>query len=145
MKIHQLSIFVENRPGHLTAPCQALAEAGVNIVTLSLADTQQFGILRLIVADWQRAQEVLRAAGIVASVTEVLAIEVPDQPGGLAQVLAVIERAQVNVEYLYAFAERRGDKAALILRFDDPDRASEALSKAGLNVLSGVEVYGPGQ
>lgn len=143
MKIHQLSIFVENRPGHLAAPCKALAQAGINIATLSLADTKQFGILRLIVRNWQRAQEVLRRAGIVASATEVLAIEVPDRPGGLAEILTVVEQAEINVEYMYAFAERSGDKAALILRFDNPDRAVEVLSRAGINVLSGVEVYGP--
>lgn len=142
MKIHQLSIFVENRPGHLAAPCKALAEAGINIATLSLADTRQFGILRLIVRDWQKAQQVLQSAGIVASVTEVLAIEVPDRPGGLAQVLTVIEQLGVNVEYMYAFAERVNDKAALIFRFDNPDRAIQGLADAGLSVLKGVEVYG---
>jgi len=142
MKIHQLSIFVENRPGHLAAPCKALAQAGINIATLSLADTKQFGILRLIVRDWQKAQEVLKAAGIVASVTEVLAIEVPDRPGGLADVLTLIEQSGVNVEYMYACAERLGDKAALVFRFDAPDRAVQVLSDAGINVLKGVEVYG---
>jgi hypothetical protein len=142
MKIHQLSIFVENRPGHLAAPCKALARAGINIATLSLADTKQFGILRLIVRDWQKAKEALQAEGIIASVTEVLAIEVPDRPGGLADVLTVIEQAGVNVEYMYAFAERVGDKAALVFRFDDPDRAIEVLTNSGLNVLKGVELYG---
>ncbi len=142
MKIQQLSVFVENKPGHLAAPCKALAQAGINIATLSLADTKQFGILRLIVRDWQKAQEVLKSAGIVASVTEVLAIEVPDRPGGLAEVLTLVEKAGVNVEYMYAFAEHSGDKAALVFRFDDADRAIEMLADSGVNVLKSVEVYG---
>ena len=87
-------MFVENSPGHLRAPCQALADAGINLATLSLADTQQYGILRLIVRDWQRAKAVLEAAGFVVNVTEVLAIEVPDRPGGLADVLRAIEQAR---------------------------------------------------
>ena len=142
MKIRQLSVFVENKPGRLSTPISVLAEAGVNLATLSLADTQQFGILRLIARDWQRAKQALESAGLVASVTEVLAIEVPDLPGGLAHVLQVVERAGVNVEYLYAFAEHPGKKAALVFRFDDPDRAIAALTAAGVNVLSSVEVYG---
>ena len=117
MKIQQLSIFLENKPGRLVAACEVLAAAGINLITLSLADTQRFGILRLIVRDWQRAKEVLEAAGLVVKVTDVLAIEVPDQPGGLAGVLRAIERAAINVEYMYAFTEKVGDKAVLVFRF----------------------------
>lgn len=108
---------------------------------LALADTQQFGILRLIVSDWQRARDVLQAAGYVASATEVVAVEVPDRPGGLADVVNVFAGTQVNVEYMYAFTFGRQDKAVLIFRFDDPDRAIELLQKAGVNVVEGVEVY----
>ncbi len=142
MKIHQLSVFIENKPGHLSSPIKALAEVGVNIATLSLADTQQFGILRLVVRDWEKAKRVLEDAGLVVSVTEVLAIEVPDRPGGLAGILAVVEVAGVNVEYMYAFAEHPGRKAVLVFRFDNADRAIEALTGAGVNVLRSVEVYG---
>lgn len=141
MRIHQLSIFVENKPGHLIAPSRVLAEAGINIVTLSLAETRQFGILRLIVRDWQRAKEVLEAAGIAAGVTEVLAIQVEDKAGGLAEVLEPIERAGINVEYMYAFATKLGEKAVLVFRFDDPDAAICALSNSGVNVVSQVELF----
>ena len=85
MKIHQLSLFLENKPGHLVEPCRLLADAGINIRTLSVADTQQFGILRMIVSDWQKATAILKDAGCVVNVTEVLAVEVPDRPGGLAE------------------------------------------------------------
>jgi hypothetical protein len=136
MKIHQLSVFVENSPGHLRAPCQALADAGVNLVTLSLAETQQYGILRMIVRDWRQAKAILDTAGFVTTVSEVLAIEVSDHPGGLADVLGVIEQAKINVEYMYAFTEKRNDRAVLIFRFENADAAIEALKHSDVNVIS---------
>jgi hypothetical protein len=142
MKIHQLSVFVENRPGHLIAPCRVLAEAGVNIVTLSLAETQAFGVLRLVVRDWQKARQALEQAGIAVSVTEVLAVEVDDRPGGLVQVLDVLEKAGINVEYMYAVATKLGEKAVLVLRFDDPDAALAALSASPVNVLGNAALFG---
>jgi hypothetical protein len=141
MKIMQLSLFVENRPGHLLAPCEVLAKAGIDIVTLSLADTQKFGLLRLIVRDWQKAREVLQQAGLVVAQTEVLGVEVPDHPGGLAEVLRVIGQAGVNVEYMYAFTEKLNDRAVLVFRFDDPDRALAALGQSQVNVISQIELY----
>jgi len=141
MKINQLSIFVENKPGHLAAPCVALAEAGINLLTLALADTRQFGILRLIVRDWQKARDVLTRAGFAVTVTEVLAIEVPDRPGGLAELLKILERAKINVEYMYAFTASLGDRAVLVFRFEDADAAMACLTQAGVNVLSQVQEY----
>jgi len=141
MKIHQLSLFLENKPGQLTAPCRELADAGIDIRTLSLADTQQFGILRLIVSDWKRGYELLRDTGYVVKDTEVVAIEVPDRPGGLLEVLKVFEKSTINIEYMYAFTFGRGDKAVLIFRFDDPDAAIALLNSAGINVVGSVEVY----
>ena len=120
MIIHQLSVFVENRPGHLIAPCRLLADAGVNIVALSLAETQNYGILRLIVRDWQAAKQVLESGGFRVTVTEVLAVQVPDRPGGLVQVLTPISDAGLNVEYMYAFATKSGDEAVLVFRFENP-------------------------
>jgi hypothetical protein len=141
MKIPQLSVFVENKPGHLIVPCRLLAEAGISIVTLSLADTQKFGVLRLIVRQWQRAKEVLEAGGLVVNVTEVLAIEVPDRPGGLAELLDVFEHAGINVEYMYAFTARMGNCAVMVLRFDNLDAAIAALTRAGINPVSPVNLY----
>lgn len=141
MRIPQLSLFVENKPGHLIRPCRLLADAGINIVTLSLADTQQFGVLRLIVREWQRAREVLEGAGLAVAVTEVLAVEVLDQPGGLTELLGLFEQAGINVEYMYAFAARLGDRAVLVFRFDDLDAAISALTRAGINPVSPIVLY----
>jgi hypothetical protein len=142
MKINQLSVFLENKPGRLSEPCKLLAQAGINIVTLSLADTQQFGILRLIIQDWEKAKQVLEAGGCVVKITEVVATEVADRPGGLAEILAVIEEGGVNIEYMYAFTVRSQDKAVLVFRFDDPEKAVEALKAKDINILGPVELYG---
>ncbi len=141
MKINQLSLFLENKPGHLSSACRKLAEAGINILTLSLADTTQFGILRMVVRQWEKAKEILEAGGWVVNVTPVVAIEVHDQPGGLAGILAVVEEAGLNVEYMYAFTFRSGDRAVLVFRFDDPDRAVRILQEKGIGVLGSVELY----
>jgi hypothetical protein len=141
MKIHQLSLFLENRPGQMAAPCKLLAGAGINIRTLTLADTERFGILRLIVSDWQRSRSLLEDAGYLVNVTEVVAVEVADTPGGLGDLLEVFEDTEINIEYMYAFAFGPQGRAALIFRFDQPDAAIERLRAAGRNVLEDVEVY----
>jgi hypothetical protein len=141
MKLKQLSVFLENKPGTLSLPCRILASAGINLITLSLADTQQFGILRLIVRDWEKARQLLEQNGCVVKITEVVAIEVPDRPGGLLDVLDVLEKGAVNVEYMYAFAAKQGDKAALVLRFSDPDAAIRVLQAAQINVVDPVEIF----
>ena len=137
MKIQQLSIFAENKPGHLAGPCRLLAEQGVDIRALSVADTQHFGILRLIVSDPAKATKILEAAGHVVKTTEVLAVEVADQPGGLAQVLTALEGTPVNIEYMYAFPFGHQGKAVLIFRFGNPDAAITVLQAKGVPVLAG--------
>jgi len=141
MKIHQLSLFLENKPSQLTEPCRLLAGAGIDIRTLTLADTEKFGILRLIVSNWEKASHLLQEAGYVVNVTEVVAVEVPDRPGGLAHLLEVFENTDTNIEYMYAFTFGRGDTAVLIFRFDNPDAAIERLRAAGVNVVGSSEVY----
>lgn len=142
MKLHQLSLFLENRPGKVKVPVRILADAGINIVTMTLADTQQFGILRLVVKDWQKGREALEAAGIVVNVTEVIAIGVEDRPGGLMHVLDSIDRANLAIEYMYAFTSGLpGQKAALIFRFEDPDAAIRALTAAGISVVQGLDLF----
>lgn len=141
MKIKQLSVFIENKPGHLSAICQRLAEANINILTLSLADTQQFGILRLIVREWEQAMHLLQEAGCVVRITEVVATEVSDEPGGLAFILRVLEQAGLNIEYMYAFTFHAENKAVLVFRFDDPDLAVRTLSEKGISVFDDVELY----
>ena len=141
MKLQQLSVFLENKPGQLKRAIDLLAQANINILTLSLADTKQFGILRLIIRDWARAKSVLGEAGFVANTTEVLALEVADRPGGLAELLAHIETTGLNIEYMYAFAYARGNKAVMIFRFDNPDKAVEELKASGVNVIGSVELF----
>ena len=141
MKIHQLSLFLENKPGQLTEPCRLLAEAGIDIRTLTLADTEEFGILRLIVSDWEKGARLLQGAGYVVNVTEVVAVEVSDRPGGLAELLGVFDKTDINIEYMYAFTFGRGDTAVMIFRFDKPDAAIEQLQSAGNIVVGSTEVY----
>jgi hypothetical protein len=134
-------VFLENKPGRLSHPCKVLAEAGINILTLSLADTHQFGILRLIVRDPDKAKAALTKAGCVVNVTEVVAVEVADKPGGLADMLDSLEQARLNIEYMYAFTFRSQDKAVLVFRFENPDAAIAALAKSGINVVGSVELF----
>lgn len=141
MKIHQLSLFLENKPGAMIEPCRLLACAGVNIRTLTLADTQQFGILRMIVSDYQKGAAVLKEAGHAVNVAEVVAVEVPDRPGGLSDLLKVFENSGINIAYMYAFPFGRDDRAVLIFRFDKPDAAIALLQASGINVVASVEVY----
>ena len=140
MRIRQISIFLENKPGQLSAVCRALADAGINIATLSLADTSDFGIVRLIVDDHERAKEVLSSGGHVVNVREVIAVCVPDRPGGMAEVMQTVDAVEVNVEYSYAFAFHKGEKAVLVFRFSDNAKAEAALTAAGFATLGEGEV-----
>jgi hypothetical protein len=141
MKVKQLSLFLENKPGALSRPIKLLAKAKFNILTLCLADTQQFGILRFILRDWEKAKALLEKEGCVVKVTEMVAIEVGDEPGGLAEILTTIEKAGVNLEYLYGFTLKLEGKGLLAFRFDDPDRAIAALKKKGINPVHAVELF----
>ena len=141
MKVEQLSIFLENKPGGLEQVTRILKDAKINIRTLSLADTTDFGILRLIVNDVDAAALVLKTQGLRVSRTTVVAVEVPDRPGGLHGILEVLSGNGINIEYLYAFVEKSGRNAVIIFRFDDPDTAIEVLQKNGLTVLPGAKLY----
>jgi hypothetical protein len=142
MKIRQLSLFLENRPGQLRVPCKVLGDAGIDILTMSLADTQQFGILRLVVKDPDAARKVLEAAGVVVNLTEVLAVDVPDRPGGLASVLEAFEKAGLGIEYMYpSAAHEHGKYATLLFRLEDPDRAARLLQEQGVRLVSATELF----
>lgn len=141
MKVRQLSIFMENRAGRLAEVVRLLGVAGVNIRALSLADTSDFGILRLIVNDVDKAVKALRDSNHTVSLTDVVAVEVPDKPGGLASVLDPLSAGGINVEYMYAFVEKATDKAVVIFRFDDAEAALKVLAKAGISVLPAETVY----
>ncbi len=141
MKVEQISIFLENKPGALAEVTRILGETGVNIRALSLADTKDFGILRLIVNDNEKAKEVLGQKGFTVRKTEVVAVEVPDRPGGLADIMKVLAEARINVEYLYAFVQQSGENAIIIFRFDETDRAIAVLSEKKVAILEGKKVY----
>jgi len=141
MKAEQLSIFVENRPGRLAEVVAALAESGVNLRALSLADTLEFGVLRLITDRPEEARKALNAKGFTAQVTEVLAVEVPDKPGGLSRVLNAFGQAGVNVEYMYAFVGQLTGGAVVIFRLDDLDRAQAAIPPEAGRVIPKAELY----
>ncbi len=141
MKIKQVSIFLENKPGHLNHASKVIADAGINLVTLSLSDTEQFGILRIIVKDWQQAEKILLDAGFVVKVTDVIAAEVDDTPGGLHKILNVIENSDINIEYMYAYTVKRDNKAVLMFRFDDADQALTILEKGGISIISPAELF----
>jgi hypothetical protein len=141
MKVEQISIFLENKSGRLAEVTKILGDGGVNIRALSLADTSDFGILRLIVNDTEKAKDILKKNNFTVGKTEVIAVEVPDRPGGLAHILDILRKQDINVEYMYAFVERSGKDAVIIFRFDDIDKAIATLTKNGIIVLPGEKVY----
>lgn len=140
MNVRQISVFIENRAGRLETVARVLGEAGISIRALSLADTSDFGILRLIVNKPAEAQSRLREEGFTIKLTEVVAVEVPDVPGGLAGVLAVLGKAGINVEYMYAFVEKTADKAVLVFRLDDQEAAVRILQAGGIRLLTEADV-----
>ena len=141
MKIKQLSVFLENKPGALSAPCRLLAKADINIQTCSLADTREFGILRLVVEDPDKARRLLQRNGFAVKVTEVIALEVADEPGGLAAILDALEGTGINIEYAYSFSGRtKRGYALLLFRFSDPNAALRVLKERNINTVGSDEL-----
>ena len=141
MNVKQISVFLENRPGGLHEMTKALAQAGINLRGLSLAETSDFGIVRLIVDDVAGTATTLRDAGFVASLTDVLAVEVPNMPGGLNHVLEVLDGAGINVEYMYAIlGNKKSDTAYMIFRVSDNTKASSALAGSGVRIMGAEEL-----
>jgi hypothetical protein len=136
MTLKQVSVFLENKKGRLAEVTRLIAEEKINIRALSLADTTDFGVLRLIVNDPERCFSVLKDNAFVAQQTEVIAVEVMDKPGGLQQILDVFDENGINIEYMYAFVEKKSDNAIVIFRIDQPERAIQVLDKNKITVLS---------
>lgn len=141
MLIKQISVFIENKPGRLTEVTDLLAQYQVDITALSLADTSEFGILRLIVDKPDAAQMALREAGFAVKATEVLAVAMDDQPGGLASVLHTIAEALVSIEYMYAFVGKRDGKAVVVMRVSDLDAAISALQHDSKTLVNARDIY----
>ena len=141
MQVEQISVFLENRAGRLAEVSAILAEAGVNIRALSLADTSDFGVLRLIVDNNEKARETLKNAGFTVGKTNVVAVEVEDRPGGLHKILDVLFRSEINVEYMYAFVQQSGSNAVMIFRFDQTEKAMKVLSENDIKTIDGKILY----
>lgn len=141
MKLEQLSIFLENRSGRLAKILKTLGAAGVNIRAMSLADTSDFGILRLIVSEIDKGKQALRDGRFTVRVSEVIAVEVRDRPGELADMLGHIEQAGLNLEYMYSFVQKSMESAILIFRFDDLDRAIAVLTQNGFRIVESHELW----
>lgn len=139
MEVAQISIFLENRSGGLADVVDALARAGVDIKALALADMADFGILRLIVEDAERTRKILKEAGFTVDKTRVIAVEVPDRPGGLGDALHALRGRGINVEYMYSAARKNGERAVVVLRVDEMDKALDALREAGVTVLDRLD------
>jgi hypothetical protein len=148
MKLQQLSLFLENKPGNVRQACRMLADNGINIETMALADTEQFGILRILVKNWEHAKEVFEKNGVIVRVSEVVALAVGHRPGGLADILDTLDGAGLNIEYMYGFFQHIGhekqgkDSAIIVFRFDNPDIAIETLQKKDIRVLGAAELFG---
>jgi hypothetical protein len=141
MKVKQISIFLENKSGRLAQVAKVMGENGINIRALSIADTTDFGILRLIVNDPEQVYRVLKKAGFTVSVTDVIAVEVTDEPGGLAAVLQLLESFNINIEYLYAFVKKASNAALVVFRVEQIDQAVEVLLANNVRILGENEVY----
>jgi hypothetical protein len=141
MQAEQISIFLENKAGRLSEVTGILWQNQVNIRALAVADTTDFGVLRLIVDDNAKAEQVLKNAGFTVRKTKVVAVEVADQPGGLHSILEMLYKAGSNVEYMYAFVRQSGDNAVMIFRFDQPEQAIDVLSQNGVTIVEGARLY----
>ena len=141
MMIKQLSVFVENKAGRMAEITKAIGDAGVDIRALSVADTSDFGILRLIVDKPDTAVEALRGAGLTVSLTDVIAVSIPDVPGAFSEAVKVLSDANMNIEYMYAFIGRSDDRALVILRVEDPQRGAEVLRQNGIALIGSADVY----
>ena len=141
MLIKQLSMFVENKPGSLYPICKVLQDNDINIRTLSLADTEQFGILRLLVKEWEKARDVLVAAGFIVKVTDVVALPVADHPGGLAELLKIVDKHNISVEYMYAFTFGHDQTAVMVFRFDNPEETVKFFHAENVDAIKAFELF----
>lgn len=140
MFIDQISVFMENKKGRLSSLTRILADDGIDLVALSIADTADYGIMRAIVNDTPGAEKALRAAGFMVSTTRVLGVVVPDTPGGLSDVLEIFSRGDVSVEYLYSFVRHQGKNALIMFKVTPVEKAVELLEKAGIELVTQEQV-----
>ena len=140
MYIKQISVFLENTKGSLSRLTRLLSKAGVDLIALTIADTEQYGIMRCIVSDTELGVKIMKEAGYVARLTDVVGVSVPDQPGGLAEVLKLLNAADVAVEYLYSFVRSSGSHALVIFRLSDNEKGIRVLQEGDIELLTQEEV-----
>ncbi len=141
MAVKQISVFVENTSGRLAKVTKILAEKKIDIQALCIADTTDFGILRMIVNKPDEAKAVLREGGFAVKTTEVIAVSIEDAPGGLNKAMQILAESDIGIEYMYAFTEKRRNDALVILRVENNDDAAKALEKGGVPVISEEVIY----
>jgi hypothetical protein len=141
MHVQQISVFLENKAGRIAEVTSVLSELEVNIRALAMADTSEFGVLRLLVDDNEKAEQALKNRGFTVGKTDVVAVEVEDKPGGLHHILSLLQNENINVEYMYAFVRQSGSNAVMIFRFDQIDAAVNKLKEGGVKVIEGGELY----
>lgn len=142
MRIKQLSIFLENRKGRMKNALDVLERGSINIRALSIADTSDFGILRLIVPEPDKAKKLLEKNNFIVKIGEVIAVRMPDHPGGLGEILGILDGNNINLEYLYAFVEQKNEMAIVLLHPENIDAGITALTEGGATVISANEIYG---
>ena len=142
MRVKQISVFSENKAGSLSDVCGVLADSGINLRALSIADTRDFGILRIIVEDPERAMEILRSAGYACKTTYVIAVEIEDAPGGMAKAIRTITDVGIEIEYAYAFVSHKQGSAYMIFRMSHSEESEKKLEGAGLSLVSSEQLFG---
>ena len=140
MFVKQISVFLENTKGSLSRLTRLLSKNDVDLIALSIADTEQYGIMRCIVSDTEKTVRIMKEAGYVARLTDVLAVSVPDRPGGLSDVLGLLNAAEVSVEYLYSFVRNSGSNALVIFRLNDNEKGAKVLEEGEVTLLDQDEV-----
>ena len=141
MSIKQLSVFVENKFGGVSDICNVLAEHNINMSAMSIADTSEFGVARIIVDNPEEAKKVLRDSGVIVKVSEVIGVAIDDKPGGLAAVLALLKEGGVSVEYLYAFLPKAKEHAMVVMKVNDPDTAQEIFKMNGVSTADMSDIH----
>ena len=142
MKITQISVFLENRKGRLYDACSLLGNNGISIRALTIAETENFGVLRIVVDKTEEAIKCLKDEGFVANITDVVAVEVGDKPGGLAAILKILSENDINIEYMYGFVEKFSNNALLVFRFEDTDAAQKVLTDNNIKIVTKEEIKG---
>lgn len=140
MAIKQLSVFVANKAGKLVEVTKLLADNRIDLRAMSIADTQDYGIMRLIVDDLEKAKKILEDNGNIFKITDVIGVEIPDSPGGMSKVISILSENGINIEYLYAFISRSKEYAYVVLRVRDKEKAEEILSQKGVNLLKESDI-----